>query len=167
MILTGRPKRILSALFQCRVRSLHQHPSACQRLHTVCRSKCPGTPLLANLDRQFRKRRNIAPFEEPAHNSPGVKRAARRTSEFLCCMAARSRALCAFEEPAHNSPGVKRAARRTSEFLCCMAARSRALCAFEEPAHNSPGVKRAARRTSEFLCCMPARSRALCALSSG
>ena len=36
-----------------------------------------------------------APFEEHVHNRPGIKRSARRTDEFLGCMAARSRALCA------------------------------------------------------------------------
>ena len=41
-----------------------------------------------------------ASFEEHAHNKPGIKRSAQRTGEFLCRMAARSRALCA-------SPGVQ------------------------------------------------------------
>ena len=36
------------------------------------------------------------PSEEHAHNRPGVKRSAQTTGEFLCCMAARSRALCAY-----------------------------------------------------------------------
>jgi hypothetical protein len=38
-------------------------------------------------------------LEEPAQNGRGVKRAAQRSGEFLCCLAARSRALCALDCP--------------------------------------------------------------------
>jgi hypothetical protein len=35
-------------------------------------------------------------LEKLAQNGRGVKRATQRAGEFLCCMAARIRALCAF-----------------------------------------------------------------------
>ena len=69
-------------------------------------------------------------FKELAQDGRGIKRATQILSEFLCCLAARIRALCAFKELAQNGRGIKRATQMLSEFLCCLAARIRALCAF-------------------------------------